>query len=99
MYLIREIIHCKPGKTRQMLEKFRAISAALKEMGHQPLRLLTDISGEPYWTIVAEAEVDTVEAFFAAEEKLTASEPVRKAMADYHDLVQSGRREMFRVEE
>lgn len=82
-----------------MLEKFRAISAALTDMDYQPLRLLTDISGEPFWTIVAEAKVDTVEAFFAAEEKLTANEAVRVAMADYHDLVQSGRREILRVEE
>jgi DNA-binding response OmpR family regulator len=41
MYVIREVLNCKPGKVRQMLEKFRAISAVLKEMGHEPLRLLT----------------------------------------------------------
>ena len=29
MYVIREVLHCKPGKVRPMVEKFRAISAAL----------------------------------------------------------------------
>ena len=43
MYVIREVLHCKPGKTRQMIEKFRSISTALKEMGQEPLRLLTDV--------------------------------------------------------
>jgi hypothetical protein len=33
MYVIREVLNCKPGKVRQMIEKFRSISAVLKEMG------------------------------------------------------------------
>ena len=98
MYLIREILHCKPGKVRQMLQKFRAISAELTQLGHEPLRLLSDVSGEPYWTLVAEAKVPTVEDFFAAEQQLTASERLRNTMADYHDLVESGRREIYRIE-
>ena len=98
MYVIREVLHCKPGKVRQMVEKFRGIPAALNEMGQEPLRLLTDVSGEPYWTIVAEARVEKIDDFFAVEQKLTANETVGKAMADYHDLVESGRREIFRVE-
>ena len=98
MYVIREVLHCKPGKVRQMAEKFRAISRALQEMGHEPMRLLTDVTGEPFWTIVAEAKVEKIDDFFAVEQKLTANETVAKAMADYHDLVESGRREIFQVE-
>ena len=98
MYVIREVLHCKPGKVRQMADKFRAISHALQEMGHEPMRLLTDVTGEPFWTIVAEAKVEKIDDFFAVEQKLTANERVGKAMADYHDLVESGRREIFRVE-
>jgi hypothetical protein len=97
MYVIREVLHCKPGKVRQMAEKFRAISHALQEMGHEPMRLLSDVTGEPFWTIVAEARVEKIDDFFAVEQKLTANERVAKAMADYHDLVESGRREILRV--
>jgi len=98
MYVIREVLHCKPGKVRQMVEKFRGISAALKEMKQEPLRLLTDVTGEPYWTIVAEARVERIDDFFAMEQQLTANETLRKTMADYHDLVESGRREIYRIE-
>lgn len=98
MYIVREVLHCRPGKVRQMVEKFRTISTALTELGHEPLRLLTDVSGEPFWTIVAEARVPTIDDFFAVEQKLTANETLRKAMADYHDLVESGRREIYRIE-
>jgi hypothetical protein len=98
MYVIREVVHCKPGKVRGMVEKFMSISNAMKEMGQEPLRLLTDVTGEPFWTLVAEAKVEKVDDFFAIEEKLMTNETIRKAMADYHDLVESGRREIYRVE-
>src|SRR5262245_57955960 len=98
MYVIREILHCKPGKVRSMMEKFQVISSALKEKGQEPLRLLTDVTGEPYWTIVAEATVERIDDFFTMEQTLAANENVGKAMADYHDLVDGGRREIYRLE-
>ncbi len=98
MYVIREVLHCKPGKVRQMADKFRAISHALQEMGHEPMRLLTDVTGEPFWTIVAEAKVEKIDDFFAMEQTLMSNETLRKTMADYHDLVGSGRREIYRIE-
>ena len=98
MYVIREVLHCKPGKVRQMAEKIRQISGVLKDMGQEPMRLLTDVTGEPFWTLVAEAKVERIDDFFAMEQQLMANEALRKAMADYHDLVDSGRREIFRVE-
>ena len=98
MYVVREVPHCKPGKVRPMVEKFRAISRALTELGHEPLRLLTDVSGGPFWTIVAEARVDSMDQFFSVEQQLMAQEALQKVMADYHDLVESGRREVYRIE-
>jgi hypothetical protein len=64
----------------------------------QPLRVLTDVAGEPFWTIVAEATVEKIEDFFAMEQRLMQTESLRKSMADYHDLVDRGRREIYRVE-
>ena len=98
MYVIREVLNCRPGKVRDMVEKFRSISVVLKEMGHEPLRLLTDVAGEPFWTIVAEATVEKIEDFFAIEQRLMANESLRKTLADYHDLVDRGRREIYRIE-
>ena len=89
MYVIREVLHCKPGRVRPMLEKFRSISALMKETGLEPLRLLTDVTAQPFWTIVAEATVPRIEDFFAIEEKLMANEALSKTIADYHDLVES----------
>jgi len=98
MYVIREVLNCKPGKIRDMVEKFRSISASLEEMGHEPLRVLTDVAGEPFWTLVAEAKVEKIEDFFVIEQRLMGNEIIRKTMADYHDLVDRGRREIYRIE-
>ena len=98
MYVIREVLNCKPGKVRQMVDKFTQISRVLEEMGHEPMRLLTDVTGEPFWTVVAEAKVDKIDDFFAIEHTLMTNETLRKTMADYHDFVVSGRREIYRIE-
>jgi hypothetical protein len=98
MFVIREIVNCKPGKVKPMVEKFKVINAALREQGHKPMRILTDVSGEHYWTLVAEMEVNAIDDFFAMEQKLNKVPEVGKAMADYHDLVVKGRREIYRVE-
>ena len=98
MYVIREVLNCKPGKVRQMVQKFREISIVLKEMGHEPMRLLTDVTGEPYWTVIAETQVEKIDDFFVIEQTLMANETLRKTMADYHDLVATGRREVYRLE-
>jgi hypothetical protein len=78
MYVIREVLNCKPGKVRQMVEKFRSISTVLKEVGQEPLRVLTDVTGEPYWTIVAEARVEKIDDFFAMEQNLMTNEMLRR---------------------
>ena len=98
MYVIREVVHCRPGKVRQMLGQFNAISAPMREMGLEPLRMLTDVSGEQFWTLVAEVNIERLDDFFAMEKRLMANETLRQAMADYHDLVESGRREVYRIE-
>lgn len=98
MYVIREVLSCKPGQVRPMVEKFRTLSAVLVDMGHEPLRLLTDIAGEPFWTVIAEVQVEKIDDFFALEQKLRANERLRATMADYHSLVQRGRREIYQLE-
>lgn len=98
MYVIREVLNCKPGKVRQMLEKFRSISTVLAEMGQEPMRLLTDVTGEPYWTVIAEAKVEKIDDFFDMEKTLMANETLKRSMADYHELVAGGRREIYRIE-
>ena len=48
MYIVRDVLHCKPGKVRDMVKRFKAINGLASKMGFKPCRILTDVSGEPY---------------------------------------------------
>jgi len=98
MFIIREVMQCKPGKVRPLLDKFKALSTAVEGLGRPPLRLLTDVSGEHFWTLVIEVPVERVDDFFTLEQQLMTNEAMGTAMAGYHDLVAHGRREVYRVE-
>ncbi len=102
MLLIREIMHCKPGKVRPMVDKFLAMSKLNEKAGFGKMRVMTDFAGERYWTIVAEFEVASMQAFEAMMqgEGMTPemTKQFEKVMDGYHDLVEWGRREVFKIE-
>jgi hypothetical protein len=98
MYLVREVLNCRPGKVGELKKKFKALSAVVERLGYKPFRLLTDVSGPPFWTLVAETEAESFNSFLEMEAKAMADAEAQKAIAGYHDLVESGRREIFRIE-
>lgn len=102
MLLIREVMYCKPGKVRPMVEKFLAMSKVNEKLGMGKMRVMTDFAAERYWTIVAEFEVPSLQAFDEmmqgkgmTEEAAKESE---KIMTGYHDLLEYGRREIYKIE-
>ena len=98
MFTIRETMHCKPGKVRDMVNKFKSLNGVMKRLGFQPFRLYTDVSGEQFWTVVAESDAKDLNDFLQMEEKVLSDAEAKKAMTGYHDLVEDGRREIFRAE-
>lgn len=98
MYLVRDIMHCKPGKVREMLGKFKSMSALMSKMGTKPPKLYTDVSGEKFWTIVAEFEAESMDGFMKDMEKEMSNPEAQKIMTGYHELVLAGRREIYKVE-
>ncbi len=64
----------------------------------EPFRILTDVTGEPFWTLVLENEARSLNDFLQMEEKVMADDEARQAMSGYHDLVVAGRREIYRIE-
>jgi hypothetical protein len=101
MYLIREIMYCKPGKVRPLLEKFKAMSKLMEKMGAGKMRLLTDVSAERYWTLVSEFEVADLKTFENMDQMQGSPEDMKemeRLMTGYHDLVDHGKREIYRIE-
>ena len=103
MFLVREIMYCKPGKVRPLVEKFKVMNELGVKMGMPKMRVMTDFCAERYWTIVSEMEVADLNEF----EKMMSSMPegsnedmkkMEEAMTGYHDLVDHGKREIYRIE-
>jgi cellulose synthase/poly-beta-1,6-N-acetylglucosamine synthase-like glycosyltransferase len=57
MYMVREVMYCKPGKVRPLVEKFLSMSKLGEKVGMPRMRVMTDFCAERYWTVVAEMEV------------------------------------------
>jgi hypothetical protein len=102
MLLIREVMYCKPGKVRPLLEKFLAMNKLGPKAGMPKMRVMTDFCAERYWTLVAEMEVASVEEFERAMsgegQSKEDQQEFEKIMKGYHDLVEYGRREIYKIE-
>jgi len=98
MLIVREVLHCKPGKVRPMIDKFKAMKALRTEMGIPTYRITTDVSGDHYWTMSAEVEVPTLADYFGLEEKVMANPKAQEIMTGYHELMIQGRREIAKIE-
>ncbi|MEO8337307.1 MAG: hypothetical protein ABI664_20180 [bacterium] len=102
MYLIREIMYCKPGKVRALVEKFKAMNNLGERFGMPRMRIMTDFSAERYWTVVSEIEAESLQAFEDLMSMSQGSEEDMKAMEEimkgYHDLVDHGKREIYKIE-
>ncbi|MGH7460380.1 MAG: hypothetical protein ACREMA_05045 [Longimicrobiales bacterium] len=98
MLLIREVMYCKPGKVRPMVEKFQAMAKLMEKKGMGKMRILTDVSAERYWTLVSEMEVPSLEAFMSMGQDGADMKEFDQIMKGYHDLVESGKREIYTIE-
>jgi hypothetical protein len=102
MYLIREVMYCKPGKVSAMKEKFLAMNKLSEKMKMPKMRVMTDFAAEQYWTVVAEMEVPDLGEFEKMMSNPQGSSDDMKQMEElmkgYHDLVDHGKREIYRIE-
>jgi hypothetical protein len=102
MLLVREIMYCKPGKVRPLVEKFLAMAKLGEKVGMPPMRVMTDFCAERYWTVVSEMEVATVGEFErimqGGGQNSADMQELEKLMKGYHDFVEYGRREIYKIE-
>lgn len=96
--MIREVLYCQPGKVGELANKFKVLGGVMQKMNYEPFRLFTDVSGERFWTLVLQSECETLGDFQEMEARVMANEEARSVMAGYHELVETGRREIYKVE-
>ena len=102
MLLVREVMFCKPGKVRAMVEKSLAMAKLMEKSGQGTMRVLTDVASERYWMAVMEFETKSMQQFDDMMSGRGQSEQDAKEfeniMKGYHDLVDYGRREIYKIE-
>ena len=91
MYLVRDIFQCKPGKAGELAAKFKKTFPSMEtEDRFRNCRVLVD-------AVVLECEFESLADFEHHLAEYGRRDDVREAMAGYMDLVEGGRREIFRV--
>ena len=95
MHVVRNVFRCKPGKAKDVIEKFKAAHALISDSGIRPRVLVDEVAG--FWTVVVEVEVDDLAAFNNLMHERGSRDDVQQAMAGYTELVDGGYREIFRV--
>jgi hypothetical protein len=85
-----------------MVEKFMAMSKLMQKSNMGKMRVMTDVSAERYWMLVSEMEVPSLQAF---EQMMSGQggnpedeKEFQNIMKGYHDLVEHGRREIYKIE-
>jgi len=97
MYVVRNVFRAKPGRAVDLVRMFQQFAAALPPgLGLGPTRILTDASAG-FWTVVVEDEVADLAVYLHTVEQMGRLEAA-KHLAGYHELVESGYREILKVE-
>lgn len=98
MFPVREVMYCKPGKVRPLVEKFKAMGQLMAKHKLGNMRIFTDFSAEAYWTLVAEMEVESLDHFMDMNLGEADTKEFEAIMQGYHDLVDHGKREIYNIE-
>ena len=98
MFMVREVLSCKPGKVGELVRKFRQLGAVMQEMKLEPFRIYTDVAGGAFWTLILERDYGSLDEIAAVESRVMSDERAGPVMAGYHDLVVKGSREIYKVE-
>lgn len=97
MYVIRDVLRCKPGHSKSLIERFKKALPLMKKLsGFISARVLVD-HVTTYWTVVLEIEVDSLDSFERQMKEYSSDKEMQEIMKGYMDHVDSGYREIFRV--
>lgn len=98
MYLFRDIFYAKPGKVRPLVEKMVAMAKISERHNMGKMRIMTDVSAERFWTVVSEFEAESMDGFMNMDIDQEAMKEFDEIMKGYHEFVDAGRREIYKIE-
>ncbi|MCB0720897.1 MAG: hypothetical protein KDC73_06245 [Ignavibacteriae bacterium] len=97
MLRIREVFYCKPGQAKNLVEKFKKAGDVMEKAGgFSGMKIMVDYIAT-YWTVILETDVESIDEFEKGMAEYAGNMEVQNAMDGYMDLVEGGRREVFRI--
>jgi len=99
MIVVRNVFRLKFGKAREAAEIWKdGLAFAKKEkFGIAPARLLTDLAGSNFYTIVFETTHESLADYENAAKKMLGNAEWKNWYAKFVPLVESGHREIFNI--
>ena len=98
MILIRNIFRLKFGQAKPAIAAFNDVRALLKKSGKSS-RLLTDLVGPSFYTLVHEMEFESLSALDKEMQEMMGSAEFRPRYERFVAFVESGSREIFNIVE
>ena len=96
MIIVHDIFVCKPGFASKLAKKFKTAMEGNSDL----VNIMTDLTGQ-YNRVVMVSKFENLAAFEQSFEKYkTNAEAMKKmteAMEGYHDMFQTGSREIYQV--
>ena len=97
MYLVREILRCKPGQSRPLVAMFKESFRHMDGSGLHNPRIMTDTAAT-YWTVVVEFEVEEPGDIWTGHAMLGQREAYAATLKGYLDCITGGHREVWKIE-
>ena len=96
MILVRDIFNLRFGTMRDALSMWKEGEAIMRANGHKPGRILTDLTGD-YYTLVMETQFNNLSEFENGSTPPAQADAWRDWYKRFSQLVESGRREIFKI--
>jgi hypothetical protein len=97
MYLVRDVLQCKPGHAKDLVTVFKKALPYLRKAGMKNPRIMTDTVAT-YWTVVLQGETESLQDFDEAMRRSREIPEMGKIMEGYMEHLAGGRREIFELQ-
>jgi len=97
MIVVRDIFHLKFGQSKEAIAIWKQLLDVLRGEGFATARMLTDLAGGRYYTVVLETSFDSLTEWEKASKAVKANKKWRAIYEKLFPLTESGRREILSV--
>jgi len=99
MIVVRDIFRLKFGQSKEATALWKEAAGLLRSSGYgaKDVRLLTDLAGAPYYTVVLESTFESVTEWEKAHLAARDNAPWKAVYAKIIPFTESGRREILSI--